>query len=236
MRLEQRGDKPKKDTLHKKGSTASQTAELDDLSRRAAGEFASRARRAGLVDVGYTTMDTPVGRLLVATTRNGLVRLAFPEEPEDLVLEELAATLSPRVIASPNMTDGVRRQLDAYFEGRGRGLRTRVDWTLTPPGFFRKVLEVTARIPFGSVSTYGQVAKLAGSPRAARAAGNALHENPIPIVVPCHRVVPSSGGIGRYGGREWRKAFLLQLEGATADAGGSPENEANSVRTPQIGR
>ena len=227
MRLEQRGDKPQKDTPHKKGSSARQTAELDDLSRRAAVEFAGRARRAGLVDVGYTTMDTPVGRLLVATTRNGLVRLAFPEEPEDDVLEELAATLSPRVIASPNMTDGVRRQLDAYFEGRGRGLRTRVDWTLTPPGFFRKVLEVTARIPFGSVSTYGQVAKLAGNPRAARAAGNALHENPIPIVVPCHRVVPTSGGIGQYGGQEWRKAFLLGLEGAIAEGRRNTGSEAS---------
>jgi methylated-DNA-[protein]-cysteine S-methyltransferase len=220
MRLQQRGDEPQlPPNSHRKNSRVRPTAELDELSRRAAIEFAGRARRAGLVDVGYTTMDTPVGRLLVATTRNGLVRLAFPEEPEDVVLEELAATLSPRVIDSSTMTDGVRRQLDAYFDGRGRGLRTRVDWTLTPPGFFRKVLEVTARIPFGSVSTYGQVAKLAGSPRAARAAGNALHENPIPIVVPCHRVVPTSGGIGRYGGQEWRKAFLLRLEGATAEEG-----------------
>ena len=237
MRLQQRGDQPLGlPNSQRKESTVRRTADLDDLSRRAAVAFAGRARRAGLVDVGYTTMDTPVGRLLIATTRNGLVRLAFPEEPEDVVLEELAATLSPRVIASPNMTDGVRRQLEAYFEGRGRGLRTRVDWALTPAGFFRRVLEVTARIPFGSVSTYGQVAKLAGSPRAARAAGNALHENPIPIVVPCHRVVPSSGGIGKYGGREWRKAFLLGLEGATAESGGSAETQASVVRTPQIGR
>jgi methylated-DNA-[protein]-cysteine S-methyltransferase len=205
-------------------------ADLDEASRRAASAFSARARRSGLVDVGYTTMDTPVGRLLVATTRIGLVRLAFPEEPEDVVLDELATLLSPRVIASPAMTDAVRRQLEAYFEGRRRGVRTRVDWTLTPPGFFRRVLEVTAKIPFGSVSTYGHVAKLAGSARAARAAGNALHDNPIPIVVPCHRVVPSTGGIGRYGGREWRKAFLLGLEGATAvDAG----MDASVVPTPR---
>jgi methylated-DNA-[protein]-cysteine S-methyltransferase len=228
MRLQQRGDEPQlPPNSHRKNSRVRPTAELDELSRRAAIEFAGRARRAGLVDVGYTTMDTPVGRLLVATTRNGLVRLAFPEEPEDVVLQELAATLSPRVIDSSTMTDGVRRQLDAYFDGRGRGLRTRVDWTLTPPGFFRKVLEVTARIPFGSVSTYGQVAKLAGSPRAARAAGNALHENPIPIVVPCHRVVPTSGGIGRYGGQEWRKAFLLRLEGATAEEGDNASSKSS---------
>jgi methylated-DNA-[protein]-cysteine S-methyltransferase len=113
------------------------------------------------------------------------------------------------------MTESVRRQLDDYFEGRRRGFRTSVDWALVPQGLFRRVLEETARIPFGSVSTYGDVAKRAGSPRAARAAGNALHDNPVPIVVPCHRVVPSSGGIGKYGGEEWRKAFLLKLEGAT---------------------
>jgi methylated-DNA-[protein]-cysteine S-methyltransferase len=110
----------------------------------------------------------------------------------------------------------VRRQLDTYFDGRTRAFRTRIDWSLIPDGFFRRVLEETARIPFGAVSTYGTVANLAGSPRAARAAGNALHENPVPIVVPCHRVVPASGGIGQYGGQEWRKAFLLRLEGAIA--------------------
>jgi methylated-DNA-[protein]-cysteine S-methyltransferase len=192
------------------------TVELEAASRRAADSFAARARRSGLVDVGYATMDSPVGRLLVATTRIGLVRLAFAEEPEDAVLEELATNLSHRVLDSPAMTDPVRRQLEAYFDGRLRGFRTKIDWSLTPSGFFRRVLEETARIPFGAVSTYGNVAKLAGSPRAARAAGNALHDNPVPIVVPCHRVVPSSGGIGKYGGHEWRKAYLLRLEGATA--------------------
>lgn len=193
------------------------TDDLDAASRRAAEAVAARARRAGLVDVGYATVDTPVGRLLVATTREGLVRLAFPEEPEEHVLEELAESLSPRVLESASMTDSVRRQLDAYFEGRLRGFRAKVDWALTSPGFFRRVLEATARIPFGAVSTYGTVAKVAGSPRAARAAGNALHDNPIPIVVPCHRVVPSSGGVGKYGGQEWRKQFLLRLEGAIAE-------------------
>ena len=192
------------------------TQEIEAASRRAAGAVAARARRWGLVDVGYATVDTPVGRLLVATTRDGLVRLAFPEEREEHVLEELAEALSPRVLESASMTDPVRRQLDAYFEGRLRGFRTKVDWSLTSPGFFRRVLEATARIPFGAVSTYGTVAKVAGSPRAARAAGNALHDNPVPIVVPCHRVVPSSGGVGKYGGQEWRKQFLLRLEGAIA--------------------
>jgi len=190
------------------------TGELEAASRRAADRVAERARRSGLVDVGYATVDSPVGRLLVASTRRGLVRLAFPEEPVDQVLDELAATVSPRVLEDPRLTDPLRRDLDAYFEGRLRRFGARVDWALTHPGFSRRVLEETARIPFGSVATYGEVARRAGSPRAARAAGNALHDNPVPIVVPCHRVVPSGGGIGRYGGQEWRKAFLLELEGA----------------------
>lgn len=192
------------------------TDELEEASRRAAGEMEARARRSGLVDVGYASVDSPVGPLLVAVTRQGLVRLEYSDDSLDHMLEELADRLSPRLLRSPAMTDPVRRQLDAYFEGRLRDFRTRIDWSLVGPGFFRRVLEATARIPFGAVSTYGTIAKVAGSPRAARAAGNALHDNPVPIVVPCHRVVPSGGGIGKYGGQEWRKAFLLRLEGAIA--------------------
>jgi methylated-DNA-[protein]-cysteine S-methyltransferase len=190
--------------------------DVEDASRRAAELVGVRASRAGLVDVAYATVDTPVGALILATTRTGLVRLAFPEEGLDHVLEDLAASLSPRVLENPRMTDPVRRELDAYFEGRRRTFRAAIDWSLASGRFSRRVLEETARIPFGSVSTYGDVAGRAGSPRAARAAGNALHDNPVPIVVPCHRVVPSSGGIGKYGGNEWRKAYLLRLEGALA--------------------
>jgi methylated-DNA-[protein]-cysteine S-methyltransferase len=192
------------------------TGDVEDASRRAAELVGVRAARAGLVDVAYATVDTPVGALILATTRTGLVRLAFPEEGLDHVLEDLAASLSPRVLENPRMTDPVRRELDAYFEGRRRTFRSAIDWSLASGRFSRRVLEETARIPFGSVSTYGDVAGRAGSPRAARAAGNALHDNPVPIVVPCHRVVPSSGGIGKYGGNEWRKAYLLRLEGALA--------------------
>ncbi|MEP7032451.1 MAG: methylated-DNA--[protein]-cysteine S-methyltransferase [Actinomycetota bacterium] len=192
------------------------TGDVEDASRRAAELVGVRAARAGLVDVAYATVDTPVGALILATTRTGLVRLAFPEEGLDHVLEDLAASLSPRVLENPRMTDPVRRELDAYFEGRRRTFRAAIDWSLASGRFSRRVLEETARIPFGSVSTYGDVAGRAGSPRAARAAGNALHDNPVPIVVPCHRVVPSSGGIGKYGGNEWRKAYLLRLEGALA--------------------
>ena len=192
------------------------TDEMETASRRAAEQVAPRARRAGLIDVGYSVMDSPVGPLLVAATRTGLVRLEFQADL-DHTLEELAESISPRLLEDAAMTDPARRQLDRYFDGRLRAFRVPIDWALTHPGFSRRVLEETARIPFGSVSTYGDVAKRAGSPRAARAAGNALHDNPVAIVVPCHRVVPSTGGIGKYGGDPWRKEFLLRLEGALGD-------------------
>lgn len=193
------------------------TQELDAASRAAAEALVATARRRGLVDVSYSLTDSPVGPLFVANTRRGLVRLEFIDRPYEGILEELAETISPRVLEDARGTERARRELDAYFEGRTRRMRMPVDWSLTPPGFSRRVLEATAAIPFGSVSTYRDVARSAGSPRAARAAGNALHDNPVPIVVPCHRVVPSSGGIGKYGGEEWRKAFLLHLEGAIDD-------------------
>jgi len=192
-------------------------ADVESASRRSAQAVVEAARRSGLEDVAVATVDSPVGALLVAGTRRGLVRVAYPDEAPDLVLEELAEVLSPRILEDVRPLEDVRRELEQYFDGRRNGFDLRLDWTMAPTGFSRKVLEVTARIPFGSVSTYGQVAKRAGSPRAVRAAGNALHDNPIPIVVPCHRVVPSTGGIGKYGGSEWRKEFLLRLEGALED-------------------
>jgi len=201
---------------------------MEAASREAADAVTALARRRGLVDVAYSVMDTPLGGLLVATTRQGLVRLEFPDVRLDDILEDLAEAISPRVLEDPRGTERVRREIDAYFEGRIHRLRTPVDWSLTPPGFSRRVLEATAAIPFGSVSTYAHVARLAGSPRAARAAGNALHDNPIPIVVPCHRVVPSGGGIGKYGGQEWRKAFLLDLEGALEE--GAPASRPRRDR------
>jgi methylated-DNA-[protein]-cysteine S-methyltransferase len=188
-------------------------ADVERASRRAAEALLGRARRARLEDVAYAEVDTPTGRLVVAATPEGVVRVGFPEEPLDHVLQELADAISPRVLEDPEALDRVRRQLDEYFEGRRRTFACALDWRLAPAGFGRKVLEQTARIPYGAVSTYGEVARRAGSPRAARAAGNALHDNPIPIVVPCHRVVPASGGIGQYGGSEWRKEYLLRLEG-----------------------
>jgi len=189
------------------------TTDLDEAADRAARVFAARAAEAGLADVAYTMMDSPFGPLLVATTKRGLVRLAYPHEDVDEALEELARVVSPRVLEAPDRTDEVRRELDQYFQGDRQSFGVPVDFRLTR-GFTQKVLRITSRIPFGSLLTYGQVATKAGSPRAYRAAGNALGSNPIPIVVPCHRVVHADGGLGGYTGGIERKQFLLRLEGA----------------------
>ncbi len=182
-----------------------------DADRLIAG-FQRHAAESGLLDVAYASLDSPLGALLVAVTPRGLVRIAYPGEEEERVLEELAAGVSPRVLRAPERTDAVRRELDDYFTGRRRAFDVPLDWSLVH-GFAVKILRATARVPFGSVVTYGRVAAEAGSPRAARAAGNALHGNPIPIVVPCHRIVPASGGLGGYGGGQERKRYLLDLEG-----------------------
>jgi methylated-DNA-[protein]-cysteine S-methyltransferase len=183
----------------------------DLVALRAA--LAERAEREGLLDVAYGSLDSPVGELTVFTTRLGLAMLAYPEDGLDAAMQRVATGISPRVMAASQRTDVVRRELDAYFAGRLHRFETPVDWRLVA-GFTARVLHATAEIPYGSVSTYGHVAEEAGSPRAHRAAGNALHVNPIPIVVPCHRVLPAGGKLGGYGGGVERKAFLLQLEGA----------------------
>ena len=149
----------------------------------------------------------------MAVTQRGVVRIAYEGEVEEGVLQELAEGVSPRVLRAPERTDEARRELEGYFAGTVRRFDLPVDWSLVH-GFAVGVLKATARVPFGHVATYGEMAASAGSPRAARAAGNALHINPIPIVVPCHRIVPASGGLGGYGGGEDRKRFLLDLEGA----------------------
>jgi methylated-DNA-[protein]-cysteine S-methyltransferase len=184
--------------------------ELDAEQLMAA--LGERAARAGLADIAYGSLDSPVGELLVAVTDRGLVRVAFSSEVEDQVLAELAARLSPRVLRIPRRTDAVRRELDEYFEGTRRRFDVPVDWSLIR-GFAQGVLRATAQVPFGQTTTYRQVAEAAGSPRASRAAGNALGSNPIPIVVPCHRVLHSGGGLGGYAGGLDRKRALLTLEG-----------------------
>lgn len=180
---------------------------------RLAGALRSRAGEEGLLDVAYASVDSPLGELLVAVTPRGLVRLAYLQEATDTVLDELADRVSPRVLRAPERTDAVRRELEAYFAGERRSFDTPVDWSLVR-GFAASVLRATARVPFGQLTTYRDVAGAAGSPRAARAAGNALGSNPIPIVVPCHRVVHADGGLGGYTGGLDRKRFLLALEGA----------------------
>ena len=177
--------------------------------------FVERATAEGLLDVAYATVDSPFGPLLVAVTPAGLVRLAYVDERHDAVLDDLAARLSPRVLEAPARLSGVRRDLDEYFAGRRRGFQTPIDWSLTS-GFGRRVLRATFAIPFGGVSTYREIAAAAGSPNGSRAAGNALGHNPIPIVVPCHRVLRSGGVLGGYGGGPERKRWLLELEGAAA--------------------
>jgi methylated-DNA-[protein]-cysteine S-methyltransferase len=167
-------------------------------------------RAGALVDVAVATLDSPIGRLTLAATPKGLVRIGFRDEH---VYDELAARLSPRVVEAPGRLDSIRRQLDEYFEQRRKRFRITLDFALTTGDFRRRALEAARRIPPGETATYGDLAVEAGSPRAARAVGSAMATNPIPIVVPCHRVVPSTGGLGNYGGGVEIKALLLNLEG-----------------------
>jgi len=177
--------------------------------------LATRAEAEGVLDVAYAQVDSPLGPLTVAASRRGLLRIAYPDRPLDDVLAALADEVSPRVLEAPQRLDPVRRELDEYFEGRREGFGFTIDWALTR-GFPRKVLQATARIPFGQVRTYAEVAASAGSPRAVRAAGNGLGSNPIPVVVPCHRVVRTGGALGGYTGGLERKEFLLGLERSPA--------------------
>lgn len=176
--------------------------------------LAERADAEGLLDVAYATADSPLGEVLVAATRRGLVRVALPNENADEALADIAARLSPRIIEHPARLDEARRELEQYFGGRRHEFELPLDWQLSSEGFRRKVLRATARIPYGETTTYLEMAVAAGSPNAYRAAGTALGKNPIPIVVPCHRVLQSGGKIGNYGGGPAMKEYLLRLEGA----------------------
>jgi methylated-DNA-[protein]-cysteine S-methyltransferase len=174
---------------------------------------AALAAEHGLADVAYATTDTPFGQLLLATTPRGLVRVAFPSERHDDVLADLAARLSPRILEAPAQLDEARRELDEYFERERREFDLPLDWRLSR-GFRSKVLHNIARIPYGETATYAEMAAEAGSPTAYRAAGSACGSNPIPLVVPCHRVVATGGGLGGYGGGVELKEYLLRFEGA----------------------
>lgn len=171
--------------------------------------------RSGLIDVSYVVEDSPVGRLLLAATGEGLVCLHYVNRDDVLEqsLQQLAERISPRVLRAPRRLDASRRELDEFFDGRRRDFDIPLDFTLIKPGFTRRVLEQTARIPFGQTVTYKGIAGLAGNERAFRAAGSALGSNPLPIVVPCHRVLHSGGGLGGYTGGLEIKRRLLAIEG-----------------------
>ncbi len=179
----------------------------------AAARVSARIAAEGLADITYAPVDSPFGTLLAASTSRGLVRLAFPEEDVDTVLERLARRISPRIVESAAPLEPLRRELDEYFGGTRREFEMPLDWTLIAP-FGQRVLRITWDIPYGGVLTYAEVAADAGSPRGSRAAGNALGSNPIPIVIPCHRVLRTGGALGGYGGGLERKRWLLELEGA----------------------
>lgn len=171
-----------------------------------------RAEVEGLVDVAYATVSSPIGELLVAATAAGLVRLAFPGEDDAAVLEELARRIAPRVVASARRLDPVRRELDEYFDGRRDHFDVALDWRLSS-GFRRTVLEhLHADVPYGRTVSYLELATLVGNPKASRAVGTAMATNPIPIVVPCHRVLRTGGHLGGYGGGLETKVKLLALE------------------------
>jgi methylated-DNA-[protein]-cysteine S-methyltransferase len=176
----------------------------------AAARFAATAP----ADVHYALVDSPIGTLVAASTPRGLATLCYADQfgGTDGVLDWVAARLSPRILEAPGRLDDVRRELDEYFEGHRRDFDLPIDWTLASP-FGRRVLKATAAIPFGRVMTYGEMAAQAGNPKASRAAGRALGANPVPIVVPCHRVIGASGRLTGYTGGLHRKVALLEIEG-----------------------
>ncbi len=191
-----------------RGSATDPSADLaSDLAAALA-----RADAEGLVDVAYATTDSPVGSLLVAATPAGLVRLAFEREDDAEVLEQLAARVSPRVVEAPARLDEVRRELDEYFEGRRDHFELPLDWRLSG-GFRKTVLETLYEdVVYGRTVSYLELATMAGNPKASRAVGTAMATNPIPIVVPCHRVLRTGGQLGGYGGGLPAKIKLLELE------------------------
>lgn len=171
----------------------------------------SDAARDDLLDVTYRTIDTPLGTLLLASTERGLVRVAYEIENHDRVLDTLAAKVSPRILRSPRRLDDTARELDEYFAGARTSFDLPLDFTLSH-GFRRSVLDHLPQIGFGHTESYAQVAQAAGSPRAVRAVGTACATNPLPLVVPCHRVVRSDGSYGQYAGGAEAKRMLLHME------------------------
>ena len=185
----------------------------EEANARLHARLIAAAERDGVLDVAYRTIATPVGELLLAMTGRGLVRVAYPSQGHDAVLASLAQTVSPRVLRAPGRLDQVSRQLDEYFAGRRTAFDLPLDFRLAT-GFRRTVLDHLPVIPYGHTESYAQVAAAVGSPKAVRAVGTACAKNPVPIVVPCHRVVRSDGTAGGYAGGPAAKDALLALESA----------------------
>ena len=195
------------------GLTASTLGLDPSTTDRLRARLAAEAERAGVLDVAYRIVDSPFGPLLLAATNEGLVRVAFDREDHDVVLGFLAEQVSPRILAAPRRLDDVARELDEYFAGARRSFDVPVDLRLAH-GFRRTVLDHLRSIAYGTTESYATVAAAAGSPAAVRAVGSACAHNPVPLVVPCHRVIRSDGTIGQYLGGTDAKQTLLALEAA----------------------
>lgn len=185
----------------------------NDAMSRLQAVLASKAQQEGILDIAYRTMDTAVGPLLLAATEQGLVRIAYAVQDHTAVLQHLSDTVSPRILQAPARLEEATRQIDEYFAGRRTRFDLPLDWRLSK-GFRRDVLHHLPQIDYGSTQSYAQVALASGSPRAVRAVGTACATNPLPVVVPCHRVVRSDGSAGQYVGGKDAKQLLLTLETA----------------------
>ena len=176
--------------------------------------FRDAAAAEGLLDAAYDLVDSPIGPLLIGATSRGLCQISFDADREpDAELEQLAGRFGTRVLRVPGRLDAARRQLDDYFEGHRRAFELEIDLTGVP-AFQQEVLRELALVPYAETTTYGGLAKRVGRPKAARAVGGALNRNPVPIVLPCHRIVGASGSLVGYAGGLDRKRALLELEGA----------------------
>jgi len=201
------------DSIHKIEGLLRDSPPLpDNLWLEAQERFATRAVAARLADITFEDHDTPLGRMRISATRTGIVRLSFQAEDPEAVLADLAQKMSPKILrASTPAITATRRELDEYFSGRRQVFDVPLDWALTG-AFRREVLRITSQIPYGATSSYQRVAAAAGSPRASRAAGSALANNPLPILIPCHRVLRADGSFGQYLGGVTAKEMLLALE------------------------
>lgn len=188
-------------------------ADIGEDLPRLRDRLTARAADEGLVDVAYRTIDTPLGELLLAATTGGLVRVAYPNEGHESVLQSLADRISPRIVKAPKRLDPVARELDDYFAQRRRSFDVPLDWRLSS-GFRRTVLTHLPEIGYGRTASYAAIAKAAGNPKAVRAVGTACATNPLPVIVPCHRVIRSDGTFGGYVGGPAAKEMLLTLEKA----------------------